>query len=320
MNTFQHGGDIYSFAKKYNLRIDEIIDFSSNINFLKPKVKFNFNVCLYPDPKYKILKKAIAKRYNAEPYLIELFNGATDSIFNITKYYENIVLYAPIYSEYKKARKVYLINRFENIYELPKKNALVVFVNSSTPDGKYYNLDDFFDIWQKQNNTVLIDESFLDFCENKSAIGYLSRYDKLIVLKSFSKFYGCAGVRVGCTISNIKCDVPMWNISAFDENYIVQALNDSKFTQKTIKSISKNKELLYNILVKSNLFETIFDSCANFYLAKLKNLNANTLQRKLSEYKILIRNCANFDFLNEYYVRFAVKSKQDLKILKEALK
>jgi threonine-phosphate decarboxylase len=320
MNRLTHGGNIYSFARKLHLRSNDIIDFSSNINFVKPNVKLNVDISLYPDPNYSRLKKTIAKKFNVSTSYIQLFNGASDAIFNILQHYKTVVLYAPIYLEYKKAQHIHMINRFENIYEIPKKDALVVFVNPSTPDGTYYNLDNFFEIWHKQNNTVLIDESFLDFCNKKSAIDYLEQYDKLIVLKSFSKFYACAGVRVGCTISKIKFDTSIWNISLFDENYIFQALNDSKFKSKSIKGNEKNKSILYEILKESNLFETIFDSCANFYLAKLKNLSALTLQRKLSEYRILIRNCSNFDFLNEYFVRFAVKSKKDLKILKKALK
>lgn len=316
----KHGGNIYSFAKKLHLKTEDIIDFSSNINFVKPKIKLNVDISLYPDPNYSKLKKAIAKKFNVNTSNIQLFNGASDAIFIILRHYKNVVLYAPIYLEYKKAQRIYIINRFENIYELPKKDALVVFVNPSTPDGTYYNLDNLFEIWHKQNNTVLIDESFLDFCNKKSAIDYLTQYDRLIVLKSFSKFYACAGVRVGCIISKIKFDTPIWNISLFDEHYILQALNDSKFPSKSYLANQKNKKMLYEILKESNLFETIFDSCTNFYLAKLKNLSASNLQRKLSEYRILIRNCSNFDFLDESFVRFAVKSKKDLKILKKALK
>ncbi|OSS43173.1 L-threonine 3-O-phosphate decarboxylase [Desulfurella amilsii] len=320
MNRLIHGGNIYSFARKLHLKPSDIIDFSSNINFVTPKVKLNIDVCPYPDPNYSRLKKAIAKKFNISASLIQLFNGASDAIFNILQRYKNAVLYAPIYLEYKRAQRIHMINRFENIYELPKKDALVVFANPATPDGTYYNLDDLFEIWYKQNNTVLIDESFLDFCSKKSAIDYIAQYDKLIILKSFSKFYACAGVRVGCTISKIKFDTPIWNISSFDENYILQALNDSKFSLKSTQVNEKNKKMLCEILKESNLFTTIFESCANFYLAKLKNLTAFSLQRKLSEFGILIRNCSNFDFLDESFVRFAVKSKKDLKILKKTLK
>lgn len=321
MSNFLHGGDIYSFAKELNVKLAEIIDFSSNINFIKPSVKFdNIDISAYPDHRYTLLKQALSVYYNVEPDMIQLFNGSTDAIFHILHHYDKLTLYAPLYVEYKKAKNFKVINRFENIYDNPQKDSLVVFVNPSTPDGRYYELDNLFDIWIKNNNTVLIDESFLDFCGKKSATQYLNIFDKLIILKSFSKFYACAGVRVGIVISKIKFETPIWNISAFDEHYILQALKNKTFPYKTRKIVKENKHMLYNILQNSGLFDKIYDSCTNFYLAKLKNMTAQDLQKKLSKYKILIRDCSNFDFLDHYHVRFAVKSKRDLEYLQKALK
>ncbi len=321
MNKFSHGSDIYTFAKKFNIKPKSVIDFSSNINFVKPNIKLkDIDVSPYPDYKYTKLKKAIAKKYNVKKSSIQLFNGATDAIFTIIKQYDNAVLYAPIFDEYKKAKNITLINRFSNIDQLPPKDSLVVFVNPSTPDGTYYDLEKFFDIWVKQNNTVLVDESFLDFSGKKSACSFIKHYDKLMILKSFSKFYACAGVRVGVLISNIKFATPLWNISAFDEQYILQALNDKKFDSNSKAAIEKNKRLLREILENCGFFLKKYDSCTNFFLSKLKNINAKTLQEKLSAHNILIRDCSNFDFLDEYHVRFAVKSKKDLNVLKKALK
>ncbi|SDC86383.1 threonine-phosphate decarboxylase [Desulfurella multipotens] len=321
MDSFFHGADIYSFAKKLNIKPKDVIDFSSNINFVKPKVKLkNINVSPYPDPRYVKLKKAISKKYNIDKNYIQLFNGSTDAIFTIINHFDDVTLYAPIFSEYKKANKVQLINRFSNMYEIPPKDSLVVFVNPSTPDGTYYDLKKFFDIWCKQNNTVLIDESFLDFSGKKSALCFLKDFEKLIILKSFSKFYGCAGVRVGVLISKTKFKAPLWNISTFDEQFILQALKDKKFEIKSKIYVEKNKQLLREILENSDLFEKIYDSSTNFLLAKLKHISSIALQDKLSAYNILIRDCSNFDFLDEFHVRFAVKTKKELKILKKALK
>ncbi len=321
MSGFSHGGDIYSFAKLLNVKSRDIIDFSSNINFIKPKIKLNdIDISIYPDHRYTLLKQAISTHYNIEPDTIQLFNGSTDAIFNILHHYDSLTLYAPLYLEYKKAQNIKIINRFENIYDMPQKDSLVVFVNPSTPDGKYYNLDNLFDIWIKNNNTVLIDESFLDFCDGKSTIQYINKFDKLIILKSFSKFYACAGVRIGISISKVKFETPLWNISAFDEYYIIQALKDENFAYKTKKLMNENKRMLYEILYNTGLFDKIYASCTNFYLAKLKNMTAQDLQEKLSKHKILIRDCSNFDFLDHFHVRFAVKSKKDLICLQEALK
>ncbi len=71
---------------------------------------------------------------------------------------------------------------------------------------------------------------------------------------------------------------------------------------------------------KLRLFiEQIYKSQANFILIKLKNMKAKKFQNKLKEYKILIRNCSNFDYLNKYHIRIAVKNRNYLFKLKQAL-
>jgi threonine-phosphate decarboxylase len=333
LKTFEHGGDVQSFAKSINCKIEEVIDLSSNINFVKPEIACDFNsleISAYP--KYEKLYSKIAKNYKVEEFELELYNGGSSAIFTLFRHLDlnHCTIYSPAYLEYKKACHIYkydynLINRLERVDVPIEKNTLVVFVNPSTPDGTYYELEKFLNYWQKQNATVLIDESFLDFTDNNSAVKYIHRYEKLYVLKSMTKFYSSAGVRVGSIISNklnideLKKFEPMWKLSAFDSEYLQKALEDERF-KKVAKAINvKNKIYLEKILQNSNLVEFIFNSSANFVLARLKSYTAKQLQEKLKEYKIMIRDCSNFDFLDEKFIRVAVKSQNDLDAFKKAL-
>jgi threonine-phosphate decarboxylase len=140
-----------------------------------------------------------------------------------------------------------------------------------------------------------------------------------------TKFYSCAGVRCGTLISSeeniqkIKENEPMWKLSHFDSCYLQDALDDKIFL-KTAKAINiKNHLLLKEVLEKSNLFEKIFSSDANFLLGKLKDIEALTLQNHLKKYKIMVRDCSNFDYLDNSYVRVAVKSESSVKLLAKAL-
>lgn len=333
MKEFEHGGDINSFAKELNCSVDEIIDLSSNINFIKPNIQIDFNtISISSYPYYTGLYKAISNHYNVLNSQIELYNGGSSAIF---KLFENLnlkrcTIYSPAYLEYKKAAKSFdykleLINRFEDIYKKPKKNSLVVFVNPSTPDGKYYDLDKLFKIWKNQNCTVFIDESFLDFSKKKSAIKYLKSYDKLYILKSMTKFYSSAGIRIGTIISTkkntkkLREKEPMWKLSTFDMNYLIEALKDKKFEEITIKKNNQNKKLLIKLLKSYSFIEKVYKSDANFLLIKLKDIKAQEFQKALKKDKIMIRNCSNFDFLDNSYVRVAVKNKKSIKSLKNAL-
>ena len=310
-----------------------MIDLSSNINFVKPKIELDFNALnISPYPNYNKLEKAIAELYNIELTELELFNGATTAIYTLFRELglKECVLYAPCYGEYEQSAKVngykiHYVQRFENLYESVPKNALVIFVNPSTPDGNFYDIEKLMQHWREQECTILLDESFLDFTPYSSVTNYLKKYGKLYILKSMTKFYASAGIRIGvllsCTknIQAIKTKEPLWKISEFDSHYLQSALKDTTYKKRSKKENSENKEFLITLFQQFKYTERIYPSSANFILVKLQDIDAISLQRALSKYKILIRNCANFYPLDKRYVRIAIKSITDLNILKEAL-
>lgn len=333
MKTFEHGGNIEEFAKELSCKVEDIIDLSSNINFIKPEIKLDFNTLdISAYPSYENLYKAIAKNYKIKSENLELFNGGSSAIFTLFRFLDlkYCTIYSPAYLEYKKAALTYaydlrLINRFENMNLPVKENSLVIFVNPSTPDGTLYDIEKMLDYWMEKHCTVLIDESFLDFCEGKSALEFIEKYENLYILKSMTKFYSSAGIRVGAIVSNknniekLQRFEPMWKLSTFDSHYLQEALKDFSF-KKISKSINiKNRIVLENILKNSPLVEAVYESKANYILVKLKNISASQLQEKLKKYKIMIRDCSNFDFLDSSYVRIAVKSNEANVKLKEAL-
>ncbi|NVJ53476.1 MAG: aminotransferase class I/II-fold pyridoxal phosphate-dependent enzyme [Campylobacteraceae bacterium] len=334
MKKFEHGGDIKSFAKKAKCEEKEVIDLSSNINFLKPKLDIDFNsLDISSYPNYDKLYKAISKHYNVMKSEIELYNGGSSAIF---KLFENLnlkhcTIYSPAYLEYKKAAQKFgfqidLINRFEDKNKKVKKGSFIIFVNPSTPDAKCYDIKKLLNYWIKKECTILIDESFLEFTDFESATKYLKEYDKLYILKSMTKFYSSAGIRVGTIISSkenikkLKEKEPMWKISTFDMTYLIEVLKYKSFYRKAKKKNKENLKLLCSTLDKYSFIKMIYQSEANYILVKLKGIKAKELQEKLIPYKIMIRDCSNFDFLGKYHIRIAVKSKKSIKLLEKAFK
>jgi threonine-phosphate decarboxylase len=328
-----HGGNIYAFAEKLGCSPNDIIDFSSNIHF-KQAVDWRelpLNLQPYADPNYTDLKHAIKQRYAlCENTDLELFNGASAAIFSLLRFLkpENVVFYAPLYGEYEKmARDVNLhfVNRFVDDFFAPlPQNSTVIFVNPSTPDGNVYDLTALMAHWKSANCTVIIDESFLDFCDAPSMFDFIHDYDKLFVLKSLCKFYGCAGVRVGFIaaqkqiIQSLKIHEPMWKIATFDSVYMQSALKNIEFIEQTRHETKHLRTKLERVLIDSNVFEKIYDGSANFVLARLKNPEFD-LQNALAQSKILIRVCDSFDFLHSHDMRFAVKSDKHIDTLARAL-
>lgn len=333
MTEFSHGGDVKTFAKMLKCKQKDIIDLSSNINFVKPNIKIKpTKVDFATYPSYNKLKTTVAKFYKTQSLNIEIFNGGSSAIFSLFRNFEhkNCVIYSPAYLEYKKAAKIYNkevvhLNRFDDDFNNIPSNTLVVFVNPSTPDGGFYKIKKLLKLWQEKNCTVIIDESFLDFGNKKSCVSHIKKYENIYVLKSMTKIFGCAGIRLGVVISNknsiekLQSTEPLWKISSLDMDFIIKAIKQKNFLKKSYKKNKKAKKYLKQILTKSKLFDKIYKSHANFILAKLKNQNANELQQKLLKDKILIRNCSNFDFLDDSFARFAVKEKKQLQKLNKSL-
>ncbi|EDN65595.1 L-threonine-O-3-phosphate decarboxylase [Beggiatoa sp. PS] len=198
-------------------------------------------------------------------------------------------------------------------------------MNPATPDGTCYDLTPLLETWITAHCTIIIDESFLDFTNATSIATRIMDYEKLFVIKSLTKFYGCAGVRIGLIagsekmITALRQQEPAWKLSSWDMNYIGQALNNNQFIADTLTQTQQNRHDLKEILLASKHFCQVFDSDANFILAKLANLDGYQLQQKLKPYRILIRVCDNFDFLDASYVRLAVKKAEDILRLKTAL-
>jgi threonine-phosphate decarboxylase len=324
MTTYAHGGDVNAFAAHCGCEVSEIVDLSSNINFITPIVNFG-SVSLNSYPSYERLTEALAQHYRVKSDEMELFNGGSSAIFSLMRFFDNptCTIYSPAYLEYKKAahfygKKVILINRFEVMDAEVEESSLVIFVNPSTPDGRYYEIETLMERWRAKNCTILIDESFLEFCEGKSATCYLPTYDKLYVLKSQTKFYGCAGVRVGIVLSSceniraLRAKEPLWKISELDSHFLITALRDEPFRAQSHLLNAEAKKYLKSILDHSSLFEKVFESDANFFLVRLAHMNAKAFQEKLIPYRIMVRDCTNFDFLDERFVRIAVKDMEAL--------
>ncbi len=327
----KHGANIYKYAKKLNCTPEEIYDFSSNINLYQPTQTLTLDsstVSRYAESSYSALKNVIAQNYDIDTKEIALYNGATAAIFALIASLKrkDVFLYAPLFGEYEKACKsakknIYKINRITDEESLPTEDSVVVFVNPSTPEGAYTELDTLLEMWMEKECVIILDESFLEFEALPSQREKIKSYKKLYIVQSFSKFYSCGGVRVGAIFAHKKSikklPQPLWNLSSFDDTFLQQRLSDEDFKVETRELHKKQKKELINILEQSRLFEEIVESDANFILTYSEK--GKKIFKHLLAHKILLRTCGSFDYLNNNWLRFAVKDEEAHNRLKEAL-
>lgn len=357
-NSNLHGGDLDEISRIYGIEKESIINFSGNVNplGLPPSVKSaiadNIDACTnYPDTAYMKLRKAISDYTGADLEFITVGNGSTELISGYIKYVcpKKAVLISPAYSEYLKEIKAvggkahlfelkeedsFRINTENLISSISKDTDLLVICNPNNPTGSYITEDNLKIIldWCAENAVkVMIDETYVEFSEKDkkvSAIGLVSKYSNLFVVRGTSKFFACPGIRLGygiCsdskTIEFINSNKDLWSVNVFAEIAGQAMFTDKGFIDATLKLIKNERErFVYEL---GNLKELkLYDTQSNFFLAKItrEDIDADYIFSKLIKEGILIRNCKDFPFINEKFIRFCILDKKQNIRLIESLK
>lgn len=344
-----HGGNVEEISRTYGIKEDEIIDFSANINPVgiskevkKAMIEALEKIERYPDITYYELKKAIEEYENIDMDNIILGNGAAEVIFNIVRGLKpkKALLPAPTFAEYEDALKSIgcKVNHYKlkddfNLYldfiEEIKEGIDIVFIcNPNNPTGVLTNREYILEVIKvanKNNTTVVIDESFLDFVEEKSnfsAISLVNEYKNLIVVKSLTKFFAFPGIRVGYgIISNIdyinsinNISIP-WAINTVAAAGAITALKQKDYINKTIKYVNEEKDYLYSKLSEFRCLK-VYRPSVNFIF--FKDIIGVNLKENLLKFGILIRSCDNYVGLDKGYYRVAVRTREENDSLVEA--
>ncbi len=339
-----HGGINSIKSKKTG-----ILDYSSNINPLgchpgvKKYLKKQMNLLsIYPDSNSTELRKNLEWYTKIPEKQIVVGNGATEIIYNFCQAFLNkktpVLIPIPTFSEYEVAAKLQnckisffktmnLSNDIDYFLKKIPKGGCVFVCNPNNPTGVLISRQKMQKIIQtakKKSTLVFVDECFIELSEPKqSIIKDLKKYDNLFVLRSLTKSFGLAGIRIGYGLGNKKLvtilnnlKIP-WNVSGIAQKAASAALCYHDYLDKTCKIIHKEKINLKNSISKINGF-TCFNTDTNFILIKTK-IKSNVLQKKLLRKKILIRDCNSFRGLNNNYIRIAVKTPKENKKLIKAL-
>ena len=191
-------------------------------------------------------------------------------------------------------------------------------------------LTDIIETAMQRGTLVFLDEDFLEFVEGEKTltmIGNIKKYPNLFILRSFTKIFGLTGLRVGYGIANeeiinaLLCAKIPWNVNCVAQAAAFAALKDEAHLQVTRKLIEKEKVWL---LAKLSMFKSFKFSPpdANFFFIDIRKsgFTATELKNKMLKHGILIRDCTSFKGLDEYYIRVAVKTREENERLIEAFK
>jgi len=288
----------------------------------------------YPDSYSSDLISSL-KKYTglAESNLI-VGNGSIEIIYNFCSTFlskKRILIPAPTFGEYEAATKLAdckitffkTMNLAENldsfISQIPA-NGCVFVCNPNNPTGTILSKKQMFKILlaaKRKSCLVFVDECFIELVpqSNQSILNLVKTYDNLFVLRSLTKSFGLAGIRIGYAgaskqIIDIlqKIKIP-WSVNALAQEAGIIAIKNKSHLIESKSIIKKESSFLKKKIADIQGFEC-HDSSTNFILIKIKQ-DSTKLQRKLLKHKVLIRDCKSFRGLNNHYIRIAIKSHKD---------
>ena len=329
-----HGGIDYSEVKALGLSPGEILDFSvcSNPYKIPEGIRKSINtidIAQYPDPDVNEFRQRLSQKLGLSPDNILAGNGVTELIRLISMTYfrqdDSILILEPSFGEYEVACHIAgakpvkqwmeLENNFtpkitETINLIKKCHPRGVFIcNPNNPTGKYLSKQEIEMILAAREDTLFIlDEAYINFVDNSWSALDLIKRNNVIILRSMTKDYALAGLRLGYAIANqeiienIRLVRPPWNVNTIAQKIGIIALDEVIYLEQSKKQIKQAKQFLIDELCQLD-FQPL-PSDTHFFLVRVGN--ATSFRLSLLKNGILVRDCTSFGLPE--YIRIAPRT------------
>lgn len=340
-----HGGNIFEAASSAGCRPEQVVDFSASINALgipdglgSVLIRNIWKTRHYPDPGSSELVKCAADHFNIQPEMVVAANGATELLDIIPRVVQckKVVIPAPSYRGYAESalkndlpiKYVLAADKNERIFpdieEIASNispQSLVFLGRPNNPTGHLFDSGKLGSLIAGNKQAFfVIDESFLDFTFERSMA--LSDLPNLLVVHSLTKFYALPGLRLGLgrgrpeLIKRLSGYISSWSVNALAQEAGLFCLKDKSFQKKTREKIAELKTGLTERLKRISWLD-VAGGEANFLLCRINDsrFSALELAERLLKKKILIRPAHDFQGLDHFWFRLAVKSCDDNSLL-----
>jgi cobyric acid synthase CobQ/L-threonine-O-3-phosphate decarboxylase len=341
MATDWHGGNLKKLAAASGWPMEEILDFSANINplglpdWLRPLISSKISsIVHYPDPDCTSLVEAFSTRYGVAPEEVLVGNGSSEILYLLPRVLKatGALIPVPAYGDYTIAaeaaglpvKKMFLREEDGFLLDLRALETrlagreIVILGQPNNPTGLLFDPEALRQMAGRYPSaTFIVDEAFADFIQGMDSLSR-NRPPNVIVLCSLTKFFAIPGLRLGCaimnadTVSRMRRVIPPWSVNAFAQTVGEVALRDERYAEKTREFVRQQRESLLGDL-RSFPGLTVYPGQANFLLVRVnrKNINAAALAQRLLDKGIAIRVCDNFDGLDSRFFRVAVRTAEE---------
>lgn len=268
----------------------------------------------YPDPFCSELKSALAVLRDRSSRQIFLGNGSDEAIDLLFRAYcepgkDRVMQFIPTYGMYKVSADIHDIkmlslplnhefqidlNMVRELYPILQPK-LVFICSPNNPTGNIIDNQDIERVLSICGQSlVIVDEAYIDFAPHSSVLAWIDRFPNLVVLQTFSKAWGLAGIRLG--VAYAPADIievldrlkAPYNISVHTQKVALEAINDDDCYRKAVKKLLAQRQWLSKQLSCIKEVEYVYPSDANFLLVRFKK--AEAVMTYLKNHKIIVRD------------------------------
>lgn len=333
----------HSPLKEYDIKLDANENpYIHNIDIIEKAKKWLEdcnNLRRYPDTDCNELRDTLAKYWQVNKENVICSVGSDQLIDSILKVFiepqDKVLMPTPSFSMYKLGTRLnrgipiefalnddfsYDVNKIIELYN--KENPKCVFIcTPNNPTGNIITANDIEKLLKVIKCPLIIDEAYGEYIE-ESMIDKVKDHENLIVLKTFSKAYGLAGLRVGYGIASkvmidaINIVIPPYHLNSLSQFLAKTVIENSDKYSDKIKQIINNRKWLSDNLRNIEYVAKVYPSYANYLLIKVNDYG---IVKELEDKKILVRGYGEQGELANC-IRITVGTEDENRMLIEAMK
>ena len=295
----------------------------------------------YPDPLQLKVKEKLGALKGTSAEHIFLGNGSDEAIDLLIRAFcepnrDSILIAEPTYGMYSVCAEVNAVNiqrtlltaefdlDLEGISKKKDQTTKIIFLCSpNNPTANLLSRDKVIEVLKSFAGLVVVDEAYIDFASSKSFIEDLNSYPNLVVLQTFSKAWGLAGLRLGMCFASVgiidilnKIKYP-YNVNIKTQELALEALSDNRRKDKWVSEIIDQRKWLSEALKELPMTQTVYPSEGNFLLVKVND--ARGAYHSLMDRNIIVRDRSRVS-LCDNCLRITVGMPEENKTLIKALK
>lgn len=341
-----HGGRVWELARELGCALEEVLDFSANLNPFGPpegvlqviREALPQALSAYPDTDAPTLRRLLCERTGAPDNSLVLGHGGAASLLLALRALAPKRIMVPIPCFQEQPRAIQAAGAELVPHPMPELRLdlegldpeaagcdAVLLTNPHNPTGQCLERSALMEWIRRHPQTgLIIDEAFVDYAPHQTLLpGVLAR-PRTVVLRSLTKFYAMPGLRVGYALADGLTAGRMmalqegWPVGQLELLAAQAALRDREFEQRSLEAFRIEGPLFQERLLALGLHP--MPSAGPYALVKLpEGLTGSGLAAALRPQGILVRTCASWAGLGDRYVRLALRSRSDQERLVEAL-